>query len=95
MKKITITEYKNIMKSMKIEEIYIEYCKDDKIKLKLVGEMKESKSNQAPAWFIEFENNLNNNLDKRFKRIDLKLDLILDCPTIKKEIDHSKLNKLS
>jgi len=82
--------------------------------------MKESKSNQAPAWFIEFENNLNNSLDKRFEKIDkkiddfkdefdefkdnldtrlnkidLKLDLILDCPTIKKEIDHSKLNKLA
>jgi len=105
MKKITITEYKNIMKSMKIEEIYIEYSKGDKIKLEVVGEMKESKSNQAPAWFIEFKN-----ADDKFKTdmlefksdmLEFKSDMlefkdaVLSCPTIKKEIDHSKLNKLS
>jgi len=91
MKKITIKEYKNIIKTMKIEEIYIEYCKDDKIKLEVVGEMEESKSNQAPAWFTEFKDEFD-----EFKKDMLEFkDAVLSCPTIKKEIDHSKLNKLS
>ena len=34
-------------------------------------------------------------MNKQFKQVNDKIDLIIKCPTIQKEIDHDSLNKLN